>query len=164
MFGRNIGLAALFIALSVVGASIKIPAVIGSIALDSFPALLASVLLGGGAGAVIAAAGHILSALLGGMPLGSFHFLVALEMAVLVWVFGNIYRAGSRKMAGFLFLVGNAFLAPLPFLFIMGKEFFFAILPSLFVGSLFNIAVALLMIPRLVWLKRSKTDSLEANR
>ncbi|MDE3840698.1 ECF transporter S component [Bacillus methanolicus] len=164
MFGRKIVLAALFTALSVVGASIKIPAVIGSIALDSFPALLASVLLGNGAGAVIAASGHILSALLGGMPLGPLHFLVALEMAVLVWIFGNIYRTGSKKMAGFIFLFSNAFLAPLPFLFIMGKEFFFAILPSLFIGSLFNLAAALLMAPRLVWLKGGKTDSLEANR
>ncbi|EIJ79893.1 hypothetical protein PB1_05997 [Bacillus methanolicus PB1] len=164
MFSRNFVLAALFTALSVVGASIKIPAVIGSIALDSFPALLASVLLGSGAGAFIAALGHLLSALLGGMPLGPFHLLIALEMAVLVWIFGNIYRTGSRKIAGFIFLIGNAFLAPLPFLFIMGKEFFIAILPSLFIGSLFNIAVALLMIPRLVWLKGGKTDSLEANR
>jgi uncharacterized membrane protein len=161
---KNIAWAALFIALSVVGASINIPAVIGSIALDSFPALLASVLLGSGAGAVIAAAGHILSALLGGMPLGPFHFLVAIEMAVLVWLFGNFYRAGSRIVASFIFLVGNAFLAPLPFLFIVGKEFFFAILPSLFIGSLFNIVAALLMIPRLFWLKRGKTESLEANK
>ena len=39
---RTISTLAVFIALSVVGAFIKIPSPIGSMALDSFPALLAA--------------------------------------------------------------------------------------------------------------------------
>src|SRR5699024_11235420 len=60
---KKMSLLALFIALSVIGASIKIPAVIGSVALDVFPALFASVLIGKRTGAVVAGLGHILTAL-----------------------------------------------------------------------------------------------------
>lgn len=49
---KKISTLALLIALSVVGAMIKIPAVVASVSLDSFPALLAGALLGGGAGAI----------------------------------------------------------------------------------------------------------------
>lgn len=42
---RKMSLIALFIALSVIGAAIKIPAIIGSIALDVFPAILAGAFL-----------------------------------------------------------------------------------------------------------------------
>src|SRR5699024_11807817 len=56
---KKISLLALFIALSVIGSFIKIPAVVGSIALDAFPALLAVVLIGTTAGAVVAGMGHI---------------------------------------------------------------------------------------------------------
>jgi len=52
-------LLALFIALSVIGASIKSPAVIGSVALDVFPALFSSVLIGKRTGAVVAGLGHM---------------------------------------------------------------------------------------------------------
>lgn len=53
--------------------------------------------------------GHLLSALIGGMPLGPFHVLIAVEMAVLVWVFGYFYQKGKRVLGGVLFVVGNTF-------------------------------------------------------
>ena len=59
-------------------------------ALDSFPALLAAVLLGPVAGGIVAGIGHIVSALIGGMPLGPFHFLIMVEMFIFVWLFGVI--------------------------------------------------------------------------
>ena len=52
-------LLALFIALSVIGAPIKSPAVIGSVALDVFPALFASVLIGKRTGAVVSGLGYM---------------------------------------------------------------------------------------------------------
>lgn len=88
MNAKKISLFGIFLALAVVGASIKIPAVIASVALDMVPALIGAVVLGGRAGGCIAFFGHLLSALIGGMPLGPFHVLIAVEMAVLVWVFG----------------------------------------------------------------------------
>ena len=118
---KRISLISLFIALSVAGASIKIPAIVSSVALDMVPALLAGVILGGGPGALIALLGHLLSAFIGGMPLGPFHFMIAVEMALLVWLFAIVYRKGKRVIASILFVLGNTFVAPLPFLFLMGS-------------------------------------------
>ncbi|MDZ5474217.1 ECF transporter S component [Bacillus sp. 31A1R] len=145
---KTLSLLALFIALAVVGAAIKVPAVVGSVALDTFPALLATVLIGSGAGAIVAAGGHLISALFGGMPLGPMHFLVALEMSLIVFFFGALYRKGKKYMAAIWFVLSNTLLAPLPFLFLMGMGFYMAIVPSILIGSLINIVVSFLLIPR----------------
>ncbi|CAH0345000.1 hypothetical protein BCI9360_01276 [Bacillus sp. CECT 9360] len=149
MFARKLSWSAIFIALSAVGSFIKLPAIIGTVALDSFPALLASVLLGPLFGAVIAGAGHIISAILGGMPLGPFHFLIMVEMAVLVWGYGRLYRTKKQKSAAFFFLVGNALIAPLPFMTLISPAFYTALLPSLLTGTIINLALAHLLTPRL---------------
>lgn len=147
---KKISLISIFIALSVAGASIKIPAIVSSVALDMVPALLAGIIFGGGPGAIIAFLGHLLSALIGGMPLGLFHLLIAFEMSLLVWMFAFVYRKGQRMFASILFFVGNAFVSPLPFLFIMGSGFYIGILPSLLIGSVLNAVLALILAPRLV--------------
>lgn len=149
MNAKKISLFGIFLALAVVGASIKIPAVIASVALDMVPALIGAVVLGGRAGGCIAFFGHLLSALIGGMPLGPFHVLIAFEMAVLVWVFGYFYRKGKRMLGGVLFVVGNTFLASLPFLFIIGTGFYVGMIPSLCIGSLLNTILAILLTPSL---------------
>lgn len=141
---------AMLIALTVIGAAIKIPAIIGSVALDAFPALLAAALLGGPAGAIVGSMGHLLSALIGGLPMGPFHGIVAVEMAFLAFIFSILYRNGKKWRAGVLFILGNAFAAPLPFMFLISKSFYLSIVPSLFIGSALNVVVALIVIPRLV--------------
>ncbi|OZU87322.1 ECF transporter S component [Virgibacillus indicus] len=146
---RKMSLLTLFIALSVIGASIKIPAIIGSVALDVFPALLAAAFFGAGAGAMVGALGHLLSALIGGMPLGALHIIIALEMALLVSLFAVLYRKGKKHLACILFLLGNAFIAPIPFIFLFDIAFYIALLPSLFLGSLLNTIIAYVAIPRL---------------
>lgn len=154
---KKISTLALFIALSVVGAMIKIPAVVASVALDSFPALLAGALLGGGAGAITGVLGHLISAMFGGMPMGPLHFIVAAEMAVLAYIFGILYRRGRKLLAGLVFLAGNAFLAPVPFIFIFSFAFFTAMLPSLFIASLVNTIIGMVIIPRLSAFFRGKS-------
>lgn len=146
---KKISLLALMIALSAVGASIKIPAVVDSVALDALPALLAAALLGVRAGAITGALGHLLSALIGGFPLGPMHLLIAVEMALLVWIFGVLYNRNKKILAGLVFVAGNAFVAPIPFIFIMNIGFYTAIVPSLLIGSAINTVLALILIPRL---------------
>jgi uncharacterized membrane protein len=146
---KKISLISLFLALSVAGASIKIPAVVSSVALDMVPALLAGVLLGSIPGALIAFLGHMLSALIGGMPLGPFHLLIAVEMAVLVWFFAIFYKKGKRIVAGIFFAFSNTLIAPIPFLFLLGSSFYIGMIPSLLIGSLFNTILALVLAPRL---------------
>ncbi|MBT2689181.1 ECF transporter S component [Bacillus sp. ISL-47] len=149
MKSMKMAMAGMLVALTAVGAVIKIPAIIGSVALEAFPALLAAVLLGGTGGAIVASIGHLISAMVGGMPLGPLHFLIAGEMALLSFVFGFLYLRGKRWQAGVLFVFGNAFAAPMPFIFLMGKAFYMAIVPSLFIGSILNIVIAYTLIPKL---------------
>lgn len=149
MNGRKISLLAVFIGLSVVGAAIKIPAIIGSVALDAFPALLAAAFFGGGAGAIVGAFGHLVSAVLSGMPMGPLHFVVAAEMALLAFVFAFMFNRGKKLLASTVFVIGNAFVAPLPFILFFDVSFYMALLPSLFIGSLLNMVVASMLIPRL---------------
>ncbi|MDO6658250.1 ECF transporter S component [Anaerobacillus sp. 1_MG-2023] len=156
MLGKRASLLAMFIALSVVGALIKIPSVIGSVALDAFPALVAAVLLGSRSGALIAGFGHLLSALIVGFPLGPMHLLIAVEMAVLVWLFGALYEKSKRKTAVGFFLIGNGVVAPLPFLFMLGMGFYMAIMPGLVVASAINLVLAMALIPRLVTIFEKK--------
>jgi uncharacterized membrane protein len=149
MKSRMLSLLALFSALSAVGAAIKIPSTIGSVAFDVFPALLAAALLGSGAGAIVGALGHLLSALIAGFPLGPMHVLIAIEMALLVFIFGVLYKKNKKGTASILFILANAFAAPLPFIVIMNKAFYIALVPSLLIASIINTVLALVAIPRL---------------
>jgi riboflavin transporter len=131
------------ISLSVIGSLLKLPTSLGSIALDSAPALVAAAILGPSIGAFIAAFGHLASAFFAGVPLGAFHMLVAVEMAVLVYGFAWLYRQKWTKAALFF----NSFLAPLPFALWMGKAFVLAVIPSLTIATVANIIVSSLVIP-----------------
>lgn len=148
MTTKKMSLLALFIALSIIGSMIKIPAIIGSVALDVFPALFAAVLIGRRSGAFVAGMGHLVSAMIAGMPLGPMHVLVAVEMMIIVWVFSYIYESGRKMLSAFVFIVMNSLLAPLPFAFILSLAFYVSIIPSLIIGSLVNIVLALVFIPR----------------
>lgn len=149
MSNRKISWLALFIALSVVGGMIKVPAVVASVALDSFPALLAAGLLGAGPGALAAAFGHMISALTVGMPMGPFHLLIAIEMAGAVWLFAKTYQANKRVMAIIMFILVNGLVLPVPFIFFIGWEFYVTMLPSLLIASALNGVLAWAALPRL---------------
>ncbi|WP_085991587.1 ECF transporter S component [Oceanobacillus senegalensis] len=149
MNSRKISILALFIALSVVGAATKIPAIIGSVALDAFPALLAGTFFGIGAGAVVGGFGHMVSALIGGMPMGALHVVIAIEMALLVAMFTILIERGKNIFAAIIFVIGNVLLAPAPFIFLFGVEFYMALIPSLFIGSVLNVLVALIVYSRI---------------
>lgn len=146
---RKISAIAIFIALSAVGAMIKIPSPIGSIALDSFPALLAAVILGPVSGAIVAGLGHIISAFIGGMTLGPFHFLIMVEMAVLTWMFSILYINGKKVGAFFLFFISNAFVLALPFALLISPGFYTLLVPGLTVATAVNVILAVLLLPRL---------------
>ncbi|MGM0887164.1 MAG: ECF transporter S component [Bacillota bacterium] len=146
---RKISAIAIFIALSAVGAMIKIPSPVGSIALDSFPALLAAVILGPVSGAIVAGLGHIISAFIGGMTLGPFHFLIMVEMAVLTWMFSILYINGKKVGAFFLFFISNAFVLALPFALLISPGFYTLLVPGLTVATAVNVVLAVLLLPRL---------------
>lgn len=150
---RNVTLAALFIALCGIGALLKIPGPFSSVALDLAPALISTLFLGPVWAGVIAAFGHLISAFTGGLPLGPFHAIVALEMLVIVLVFGLMMKRGWRA-AGFLFVtLATGFLAPLPFYFLISPALYMTLVPVLLVATAINSVVAWVALP---FLKRIK--------
>ena len=151
---RNVTLAALFIALCGIGALLKIPGPFSSVALDLAPALISTLFLGPVWAGVIAALGHLISAFTGGLPLGPFHAIVAVEMFVIVYVFGLMIKRGWR-FAGFLFVtLATGLLAPLPFYFLISPALYMTLMPILLVATAINSGVAWVALPLL---KRFKT-------
>lgn len=87
---KKLILCALFIALSVIGANIKI---MGTIAFDSMPGFLGALFFGPIFGALIGAFGHLATAGMSGFPLSlPVHFIIMITMAVTMGAFGMIYR------------------------------------------------------------------------
>lgn len=147
---KKISWLGLFIALSVIGSVIKVPAPVSSVALDSFPALVSAVLLGPALGALVATLGHLAAALTGGFPMGPFHLIIAVEMAAAVWVFGKVSASGRKWPAFFLFVMLNGIAAPAPFIFFMGVPFYVSSVPAITVAACLNGILAHLLAPRLL--------------
>lgn len=144
---QQIALASVFISLSAIGGMVKIPLGIASIALDSMPALVAALFLAAPLAGFVAAAGHVLSALFSGMPLGPFHLLIALEMFAVVWLFATLHRNGKTWLKWAAFIVGNGVVAAVPFYFLLSPAFFYASVPGLLLAASVNAAIAGLAIP-----------------
>ncbi|EDL66228.1 hypothetical protein BSG1_02710 [Bacillus sp. SG-1] len=157
---NKLTLLALLTTLSAVGGLIKIPAAAGSVALDSLPALLAASVLSGGAGAVVGVFGHMISALLAGMPLGPSHLLIAVEMGLSVWLFGWIFQKNLPVVAAGLFFILNGLIAPIPFYFLIGKGFYLSILPSLCIAAFLNLTIAHFAYPNLKKFFRRKAGDM----
>lgn len=154
---KKLALAALFISLSAVGGMIKIPLGIASIALDSMPALLSVLFFSAPLAAVIAIFGHLISAFLGGMPLGPFHLLIAAEMGLIVWLFAKLHAAGMKRLKWVVFVGFNGVIAAVPFYFLLSPSFFYATVPALLVAAAVNAAAAAVSIPYLLRIKAGRT-------
>ncbi|MGE6368902.1 ECF transporter S component [Planococcus kocurii] len=147
MTTKKLALAALFISLSAIGGMIKIPLGITSIALDSMPALIAVLFFTAPLAAIIAAFGHLISALFGGMPLGPLHLIIAVEMWLVVWLFAKLHQAGRHWLKWLAFVIGNGVVAAVPFYFLLSPAFFYASVPGLLIAASINAAVAALLMP-----------------
>lgn len=96
---------AVLIALSIVGAYIKIQ---GSIALDALASFLGALVLGPIYGGLIGIIGHFASAGLSGFPLTlPLHILIGVEMFVVVSVFGFLYKKGKKLLAIIVAIILN---------------------------------------------------------
>lgn len=141
---RRLTRLALLIALSAVGAYIKIPSITGTPALDSAPGYFAALAFTPGEGALVAAIGHLLTALTAGLPLSlPIHLLIALGMAGCATAVSLLRRAGRLPaIIGGILLNGVVFPAlfvPLPG---FGAGFFTAMVVPLVIASALNIILA----------------------
>ncbi|MGL4607000.1 MAG: ECF transporter S component [Eubacteriaceae bacterium] len=119
MTTRKLVLLALFIALSFIGAQIK---VFGSIAFDSLPAFLGTLLMGPIFGAIIGVLGHLLTALTSGFPMTlPVHLFIAFAMGLVMvatwYTFVWIKKVGNEILALIgAVLVGAIFNGPVTLL------------------------------------------------
>lgn len=144
---RYLLLAALISAICVIGSFIKVPGFITSAALDSAPAFLSVFFLPPLYAAAVGAIGHLATALTSGMPLGPFHFLIALEMFVILFIFAKLHQHKLTWAKWPFLIVANGILAPLPFYFIISPAFYFGALPSLVVASIINVGIVIVCVP-----------------
>lgn len=134
---------ALFIAISAVGAMIKIPSPTGTVALDSTAGYYAALALGFKEAAIIAAFGHLFSGLTVGFSLTlPLHLLIALQMAFYVVAFRWLVKKISLVVGIIVATLLNGILAPALFIPFFGTGFFIAMVIPLTVASFINILLA----------------------
>lgn len=141
---KNLTLMAMFIALSAVGANIRVPSPTGTVAFDSAPGFLAALLLGPAHGAAAAALGHLFTSLFAGFPLTiPLHLVIAVEMAIFAAVFSALKRF-NLPLAVITTSLLNGIIAPASFIPLpqFGLAFFTAMLIPLIVASALNVACA----------------------
>lgn len=142
---RKLAIMAIFIALSAVGALIRIPSPVGTVALDAAPGFFVALGFGGWMGAVVALVGHLLTAAITGFPLTlPVHLVIGVGMGACAWVFGWLGRKGTAGLvAGFvLALLINSPVLALIMLPMGGWALYIATVPSLAVGAAVNLAIA----------------------
>lgn len=141
---------AILVALSSVGAFIKLPSPTGTVALDSAPGFVAAAAFAPGEGAIVGALGHMFSALITGFPLGlPVHLLVAAATVLWVAAFGFIARKISIWVAAPVGILlngvgGAALLIP-----IYGFGIFAILVVPLLVGSTINVVIAVAVVKAL---------------
>jgi len=148
---KKLVLTALFIALSFIGANIKI---MDTIAFDAMPGFLGALLIGPVYGAFIGSIGHFLTALTSGFPITlPVHLIIMLGMAVTMFVFGHVYRYFLRRSYGeavVLSLVAGVIInGPLLLIVLspmlvptLGKATFIGMFPVLSFVAALNIIIA----------------------
>lgn len=143
---RTVAIMAVFIALSAVGALVKIPSPTGTVAFDATPGYFVALAFGGPMGFVVIALGHILTAAMAGFPYTlPVHLAIAVGMGICALLLRWIgHRAGMLglvlgSVAAVLFNTFGVALVVVP---TGGWGAYLGVLPSLLVGSVLNVAIA----------------------
>jgi Protein of unknown function (DUF1393). len=154
---KQIAVMGLFIAMCVVGGYIKIPnPVTDSIAFDSLPAFLGALILGGIPGAILGFLGHMISAAIGGFPLTlPIHIFIALEMAVIMYIFSFVTKKINIFVGVIIAIILNGIISPALFIPLPGYgiAFFTGSVIFLTVATVLNVVIASIIFQSL---KKSK--------
>lgn len=140
---KRLSIMAIFIALSAVGALIKIPSPVGTIGMDSAPGFFSALAFGGLTGAIVIAFGHLLTSAVVGFPLTvPVHLYVALQMAL--WA--AVYRWVNEKLglipAVIAGIILNGVVSAFAMLPMMGMGGVLGLLPFLVVGAAINVIIS----------------------
>jgi uncharacterized membrane protein len=141
---KRIARMAIFIALCAVGALIKVPSPTGTVALDAAFAFFSAITFGWREGSIVAAFGHMLTALTTGFPLSfPIHIFVAVQMAVWVSIFQLVSRKFHLWFGAFIGIFLNGVVSSLLMIPIGGIGLMAAlILPLTFAASI-NVFIAI---------------------
>lgn len=140
---KTMTLVAMLIALSAVGALIK---VFNTVAFDSMPGYFAALYLGGWYGAIVISLGHMLTAITSGFPLGLInHIYIALQMAVYAYLFKFFYNKFNIYAAVIAGTILNGPVAALLFIPVFGWGFFAGWVLPLTIASFANVFLAALV-------------------
>ncbi|SDJ80741.1 ECF transporter S component [Natronincola ferrireducens] len=141
----------LLIALSIIGATIKIQ---GSIAFDSMAAFFAALYINPLAGGVVGILGHLISSATAGFPLTlPMHILIGIQMFAFVYIFGWLYEktpGGIPVVVATLLNGPMAALTVVPMSLMLGLPFsgwplFMVIWLPLTIASFANILLAVIL-------------------
>lgn len=151
----------MLIALSAVGALIKIT---GTIALDSMPGFFAALFLGPSAGALVGAFGHLLTAVTSGFPMSlPMHLFLMIVMGFVIYVFGITYKKVGSIPAFIVGVVLNgpfAALVSVPASKMLGLPFngwalFNVIIVPLILASIVNVFLAQVVYKSITKIKKA---------
>ncbi|TGE36098.1 alpha-ribazole transporter [Desulfosporosinus fructosivorans] len=142
---KRLSIMAIFIALSAVGALIKIPSSVGTVGMDSAPGFFCALAFGGVTGAVVIAFGHLLASAVIGFPATiPIHLYIAFQMAL--WAL--CYRWVNKKLglipAVIAAITLNGVVSAFAMLPIMGMGGVLVLMPSLVVGAAINVIISAL--------------------
>ncbi|SHK32073.1 ECF transporter S component [Tepidibacter formicigenes] len=141
---KNIAKMGMLIALSFVGSLIKIPGT--SIAFDSLPGYFAALFMSPIQGGIVGLFGHLLTAYLSGFPLSILvHSILAIEMFVIVFLFGYIKKITNIVVAIIAGTIMNGVLATLSLVPIISMKVATSLIIPLTIVSFANIALASLV-------------------
>lgn len=134
---------AIFIALSAVGALIKIPSPTGTVALDSSPGFFSAVAFGPLEGGIVVALGHVFTAATTGFPLGvPMHLYIAVQMAIYAAAFWFVSRKVHLIVGVIVATLLNGIVGAAAVIPFFGMGLFIALLVPLLVGSAVNVIIA----------------------
>ena len=140
---RRIAIISIFIALSAVGALIKIPSPVGTIGMDSAPGYFAAIAFGAAEGSIVIAVAHMLTSAVVGFPLSiPVHLIVAAIMAVCALVFRWVNRKLGLIPASVAAIIINGVIGSFTAFPAGGMGAVLGIMPFLVLASVLNVIIA----------------------
>lgn len=140
---KRLSIMAIFIALSAVGALIKIPSPVGTIGMDSAPGFFSALAFGGLEGAIVIAFGHLLTSAVIGFPMTiPVHLYIAFQMALWALAYRWVNKKLGLILAVIVGIILNGVVSSFAMLPMMGLGGVLGLMPFLIVGAALNVIIS----------------------
>lgn len=134
---------AILLALSAVGAMIKIPTSIGTPSLDSAAGYFGAAAFGPLVGSIVAGFGHLFTAYVAGFPFGPvIHTIIAIEQVLWAVLFWFLVTRVNIWVGGIVAVLCNGIIAAASMIPFLGMPTFIPIMIQLIIASAINVLIA----------------------